>query len=63
MCPVIPEIFRFINVFLFDFKIFKLNISETLDYLTNELSKVNDVDEILIDQSKAFDQAPHNPLI
>ena len=33
---------------------------ETLDYLTNELSKKNDVDEILLDLSKAFDLVPHN---
>ena len=39
------------------------NLLETLDYLTNELSKGNDVDEILLDLSKAFDLVPHNRLI
>ena len=34
-----------------------------MDYLTNELSKGNDVDEILLDLSKAFDLVPHNRLI
>ena len=36
---------------------------ETLDFLTNELSKRNDVDEILLDLSKAFDLVTHNRLI
>ena len=39
------------------------NLLETLDYLTNELSKGNDVDEILLDLSKTFDLVPHNRLI
>ena len=39
------------------------NLLETLDYLTNELSKGNDVDEILLDLSKAFDLVPHSRLI
>ena len=30
------------------------NLLETLDYLTNELSKGNDVDEILLDLTKAL---------
>ena len=39
------------------------NLLETLDYLTNELSRENGVDEILLDLSKAFDLVPHNRLI
>ena len=38
------------------------NLLENFDYLTNELSKRNDVDEILLDLSKAFDLVPHNRL-
>ena len=34
-----------------------------MDYLTNEFSNGNDVDEILLDLSKAFDLVPHNRLI
>ena len=31
------------------------NLLDTLGYLTNDLSKVNDVNETLLDLSKAFD--------
>ena len=44
-------------------KLFYENLLETLDFLTNELSKANDVDEILLYMSKAFDLVPHNRLI
>ena len=39
------------------------NLLETLDFLTRELSRGNDVDEIMLDFSKAFDLVPHNRLI
>ena len=39
------------------------NLLETLDFLTNELSKGNVVDEILLNLSKAFDLVTHNRLI
>ena len=35
------------------------NLIETLNILTNERSKGNDVDEILLDLSKAFGLVPH----
>ena len=41
-------------------KSFVTNLLEALDYLTNELSKGNDVDEILLDLSKAFDLVQNN---
>ena len=39
------------------------NLFETLDFLTKELSRGNDVDEILLDFSKAFYLVPHNRII
>ena len=34
-----------------------------MDFLTRELSKGNDEDEIMLDFSKAFDLVPHNRLM
>ena len=39
------------------------NLLETLDFLTEELSRGNNLDEILLDFSKAFDLVPHHRLV
>ena len=39
------------------------NLLETFDFLTNALSEGHNVDEILLDLSKAFDLVPHTRLI